>query len=248
MAASVAAVYRTLKDLANKDQNGFVTPAVFNNFAQIAQVRIFNRLFDELKDAKRLSRAQFNPGRDKSRLKRIEEDLSYFAKTMVIDRANGVFDKGTTDDDVARIISLTTNGSVIMGQSTRTAIDMCYDEDKIERILISDLSKPTESAPVALVSENIEVFPDSIQSIRMRYYKYPQGVTAAGARTSSLPTVIVDANDAPLATSIDFELPDHYVNDIVLEMAQLVGINLRDQFVSIEAQKEQTERKQESTF
>ena len=77
---------------------------------------------------------------------------------------------------MARIISLTTNGSVIMGQSTRTAIDMCYDEDKIERILISDLSKPTESAPVALISENIEVFPDSIQSISMRYYKYPQGL------------------------------------------------------------------------
>ena len=69
-----------------------------------------------------------------------------------------------------------------------------------------------------------------------------------GARTSALPTVIVDANDAPLATSIDFELPDHYLNDIVMEMAQLVGINLRDSFVSAAAQGEQTERKQESTF
>jgi hypothetical protein len=248
MAASVAAAYRTLKDLANKDQNGFVTPTVFNNFAQIAQLRIFNRLFDELKDAKRLSRAQFNPGRDKSRFKRIEEDLSYFAKTAIINKANGVFDKTTAADDVARIISLTTNGSVILGQSTRTAIDMCYDEDKIERILISDLSKPTENAPVALVSENIEVFPDSINSIRMRYYKYPQGVTSAGARTATPPTVVVDANDTPLATSTDFELPDHYLNDIVMEMAQLIGINLRDQFAAAAAQGEQTERKQESTF
>ena len=53
---------------------------MFNNFAQVAQLRIFNRLFDGLKDAKRLNRAGFNPGRDKSRFKRIEEDLSYFAR------------------------------------------------------------------------------------------------------------------------------------------------------------------------
>ena len=65
--ASVSAVYDTLKDLVNKDQNGFITPSIFNNFAQMAQVRIFNRLFDELKDAKRVNRAAFNPGRDKSK-------------------------------------------------------------------------------------------------------------------------------------------------------------------------------------
>ena len=55
---------------------------MFNNFAQVAQVKIFNRLFDELKDAKRMSRQGFNPGRDKSKFKQIEEDLSYFAKTL----------------------------------------------------------------------------------------------------------------------------------------------------------------------
>ena len=106
MAVSVGAVYRTLKDLVNKDQNGFVTDLVFNDLAQLAQLRIYNRLFDELKDAKRLSRAGFNPGRDKSRFKRIEEDLSYFAKTLVIPKSGGVFPK---PDDLSRIISAVPN-------------------------------------------------------------------------------------------------------------------------------------------
>ncbi len=44
--ASVNRVYSALKDLVNKDQRGFVTPAVFNNFAQVAQMNIYNDMFD----------------------------------------------------------------------------------------------------------------------------------------------------------------------------------------------------------
>jgi len=43
--ASVNRVYTALKDLVNKDQKGFVSPAVFNSFAGLAQMNIFNRLF-----------------------------------------------------------------------------------------------------------------------------------------------------------------------------------------------------------
>ena len=38
---SVQQVYDTLKDLANKDQKGFITPAVFNNFAGVARAQHF---------------------------------------------------------------------------------------------------------------------------------------------------------------------------------------------------------------
>jgi hypothetical protein len=243
--ASVSAVYDTLKDLANKTQNGFITPSVFNNFAQLAQVRIFNRLFDEIKDALRVNKAGFNPGRDKSRLKRIEEDLSHFARTEVISKQDGVFAK---PEDVARIISSTTDGSLLLGESTRTIIEMCYDEDKIERILLSDISRPTENFPLALVSQDIEVFPESINRIRLRYYKYPQGITADGTATAALPNVVVDANDTPTASSIDFELPDHYINELVIEIGQLAGLSMRDQQLGQATQTEQNERKQESTF
>ncbi len=255
--ASVNAVYRGVKDLVNKDQNGFITPSVFNSFAQVAQLRIFNRLFADLKDAKRLSRAGFNPGRDKSRFKQIEEDLSYFARTDVLtkDATTGTFLKSelnSTSPDLARIISITTNGSVILGDSTRTIVDMCYDEDKIERILLSDLSKPTESAPVALVSQNIEVFPDSIQQIRVRYYRYPGGLTTAGAATNSLPSYeVTTSNNVEIfnsASSIDFELPDHYLDELILEIAEMAGVNMRDANVVNAVQSQQTENKQSRTF
>ena len=246
MAVSVGAVYNTLKDLVNKDQNGFVTPVTFNNFAQVAQLRIFNRLFDELKDAKRVNRAGFNPGRDKSRFKRIEEDLAYFTRVVEVDKTvNDVFEK---PDDLSRIIGMTTNNPIIQNQSYRRNIELVYDEDKIERILLSDISAPSAEFPVALVSNNIEVFPSTIDSIRLRYYKIPQGVASNGSGTALLPAVVVDANDAPLGISIDFELPEHYLEDLVIEIAQLIGVSLRDQFVVTAAQGEQNERKQESTY
>ena len=59
-----------------------------------------------------------------------------------------------------------------MGESTRTIIDLCYDEEKIERLLLSDISKPTEMAPVALISNDI-VFQTVSTESGLRYYKIP---------------------------------------------------------------------------
>ena len=239
--ASVATVYETLRDLANKDQQGFVTETEFNRFASIAQLNIFNGLFDELKDAKRLTRAGFNPMRDKSRIKRIEEDLSIFSTKATVGKTNGVFDMtaDATIKPVARIIGITTAGSILLNQSTKKPIEICYDEEKIERILISNISAPTEEFPVALVSDDIHVFPTSINKIEVRYYKYPEGRNADGTRSTSQPNVI---------TSVDFELPEHYTSDLVYEIGKMVGLNLRDNDIVNYTGQEMQARKQAETF
>ena len=128
MFANIRSVYNTLKNLANKDQRGFVTPQIFNQFAYQAQLNIYNSLFRELEQARRSSRQGISAKRDKSRIKQVEEDLSVFAKRGTVSKSNGVFAKPV---DLSRIISMTTFGSVLLGQSTRTVIDVCYDEDKI---------------------------------------------------------------------------------------------------------------------
>ena len=241
--ASISLVHDTLLDLANKDQQGFVSDAEFNNFAQIAQLNVYNRLFDELKDAKRLSRAGFNPMRDKSRIKRIEEDLAYFSKKSTITKSSGVFDKPT---DLSRIISVSTAGSILLDQSTKKPVELCYDEEKIERILISTLSSPTEDFPVALVSDSIHVFPTSINKVELRYYKLPGGRDiSSGARVTSgtlVPTYSSSDN------SVDFELPEHYTADLIYEIAKMIGINLRDADVVTYANGEVVSNRQAETF
>ena len=238
--ASISLVHDTLLDLANKDQQGFVSDAEFNNFAQVAQINIYNGLFDELKDAKRLSRAGFNPNRDKSRIKRIQEDLASFSKKQTVSKSSGVFDKPT---DLSRIISISTAGSILLDQSTKKAIEICYDEEKIERILISTLSAPTDDFPIALVSDDIHVFPTSVTKIEVRYYKIPQGrATDTGERTTTQPTFSASSADT------DFELPEHYTADLIYEIAKMIGIKLRDADVVAYANSEVTSRKQAETF
>jgi len=243
MGASVVTVYEAVRDLANKDQQGFVTDNEFNSFARVAQLNIFNALFDELKDARRMSRNTFNPSRDKDRRKRILEDLSSFSTSAVIAKSSEVFNM--TDDsgaDMSRIISISTAGSIILDVSTTTPIDICYDEEKIERILISNISAPTEDFPVALVSDDIHVFPTSINKIKVRYYRFPMGRSSTGATSTTAVTYTTSGS------SIDFELPEHYVSDLVYEIARMIGVNLRDNDVITYTGQEMTNKKQAETL
>lgn len=231
--ASVNVVYNALKDLANKDERGFVTPAVFNSFAPVAQTNIFNSIFQELTVAKNMKVRGIDVQRHLSKMKQLEEDLSVFSKTETISQANGTFAK---PDDLARVISLRISGSFVFGQTTSTPIDIIYDEEKLEYLLQSDLSSPVASHPVAFLSDKIEVFPTSVKKIKMRYYKQPEGLSPAdGSRTASVPrfgyTVVSSKEIYNPTNSIDFELPDHYIPRLIMEIGKMVGINLRDEAV-----------------
>ena len=245
--ASVNEVYSALKNLANKDERGFITPKVFNTFTSIAQNKIFNDLFNEMTKAKTLRLRNVDAKTHHSYTKRLEEDLSYFSKEDTVSQSSGVFAK---PEDMARLISMRTAGAYVFGKSTATPIDVVYDESKIEYILQSDLSAPSATHPVAIVTENIEVFPTTITKIKVRYYKYPEGRNVStGARTPSSPKY--DATDLGgvsenfnTATSVDFELPDHYVPHLVIEIGKMIGINLRDKDVFAYTQGEQKTQKQ----
>ena len=232
--ASVNRVYSALKDLVNKDQRGFVTPAVFNNFAQVAQMNLFNKMFGDAALNKRLRQSQIDAGRDKSRVKQTNEDLAYFSKRGTISLTSGVGDKPT---DLARVISIFTT------DATAKNLELIYDEEKLEYILRSTLSAPSTTYPIAMVGDDIYVYPTSIASVYMRYYKIPQGlVPATGARTTSSPrfgyTVVAGKEVYDATNSVDFELPEHYFAELVVEIAKLIGVNLRDTDVYAYAKQE----------
>jgi len=244
--ASVNRVYSTLKDLVNKDQKGFVSPAVFNEFAAAAQMNIYNRLFDSGMNALRLRRAGFDQGGDRAKQKQIDEDLSVFAKKQTVTKLNGVFEKPS---GLGRIISMNTKSTYALGTFLGTEIQIVYNQRDIDRVLASDISKPSAEAPVAIVSSDIEVFPTTINRIDLRYYKLPEGLNAiTGAKIASQPSfgyvsTVPGVEIYSPSSSIDFELPEHYYMDLVIEIAQMIGINLRDadvaQFAAVEKQKDE---------
>jgi len=238
--ASVQQVYNTLKDLTNKEQKGFITPQVFNSLASVAQMNVYNEFFTELVEAQKLSRQGFELGRDKSVRKQKQEDLSYFIKRESIESLTNVFPKPS---DLSKIISISIDeiirpgrrGRGILDQSTTiNSCELLYDIEKANYILGSNLSTPTEDFPVALIAENIEVFPASVKKIELTYYKTPTSWIFDSRAVSGLPphygeTIYANGMSTlnPLSTR-DFMLPDHCVPELVSEMSKLLGVRLRD--------------------
>ena len=110
--ASVYEVYNIVKDLTNKDERGMITPAQFNSFASVAQTKVYNTLFAEFQDNKRFAIRQVSAGRDKNRVKQLQEDLSVFSKSSTLSSPSNDLGTFTKPDDLARIISLTTKSRV----------------------------------------------------------------------------------------------------------------------------------------
>lgn len=256
--ASVFEVYSVIRDLANKDARGMVSPSQFNAFAAHAQVKVFNSIFKEFQLNKKNSLRQVDGGGDKNRVKQLQEDISVFSKTSTIAvdvSTSGLFEKPV---DMARIISMTTNDDQYLDEATLTVknretkhIDIVYDEAKLDMILRSSLSTPTIDTPVALVSKDILVFPTSIENIRLRYYKTPEGINPlTGAQTASQPKFGYTVNASnqevyDINTTVDFELPDHYVPELVLEIAKMMGVSLRQADVFQYTQSEETNKRYE---
>lgn len=236
---SVLQVYTALKDLANKEQKGFITPQVFNSFAPIAQMNIYNELFSELVDAKRISRQNFDPGRNLSVRKQRLEDLSFFYRREPLAVAAGLAQKPT---DLSKIISVAVreDGFASAAGDTTEGVTNCeivYNPEKMDYILGNNLALPTTDFPVALVSDvDIEVFPNSLQNVTLSYYAKPTSFNY-NEEISPLPpyygysVATIGSEEVDVfqpQSSRNFMLPPHYVGELTMEMAKLMGIRLRD--------------------
>ena len=228
--ASVERVFKSLKDLVNKDQRGFITPSVFNQFAGVAQMNVYNRLFNRMTRSSRMGQ---RPASSKESL----EDLSTFTKQATLTLSSGTVAKPA---DFARAVTISTVTKVILGVSESNLVQIVYNTDHIDRIINSDIMAPSDNAPVALISDTIEVFPNvntNIESIILRYYKLPQGINpTTQAKTTAQPTfgytsAVTGVELYSAANSVDFELPEMYFTDLIVEIAELVGVSLRDKDV-----------------
>jgi hypothetical protein len=225
--ASVLNVYNALKNLSNKEQKGFITPNVFNSFAPIAQMNVYNELLRDFTSAKQQNRSSLDPGRHRSPRKMTAEDLSIYVRDQSLSVINGnIYSK---PEDLGRIISMRVDGESRGGGSDRVMCEMVYDVEKMNAILGSNLSTPTDQFPVALVSQDIEVFPDTVSGVYLTYYALPTSYIYGTKNISPLDPQIQFLRDVPdLSVSTDFMIPDDYEPELIAEMARLLGVRLRD--------------------
>lgn len=221
MALSTYTTYLALKDLANKDQRGFISPDVFNSIAPVSQQMVFNQMFDSVRKKRRMRQGQIDGGSNLSALKRVKEDLSTFAKDLPITFTTGVADK---PDDFAYAISAEL--------SDGTHVPILYDESKFAFVRNSTLLSHTTSKPYLLMSNSLQVTPSGTTTVTLRYYKRPEGIDNNGDRTINQPSyayITVNGLDTyDPDNTVDFELPDFYLPYVLIEMGRMIGLNLRD--------------------
>ena len=225
--ASIFNVYNALKSLSNKEQKGFITPAVFNTFAPIAQVNVYNEMFEDFVSAKQQSRANLDSGRDRSKRKLVAEDVSIYIKDVALEQLDGnLFQK---PGDLGKVISIRTEGEPGTGDS-RSMCEMLYNVERMNAILGSNLSTPTDAFPVAMISKDIEIFPDTITEAYITYYALPTSYEVGTSNASELkPQINFNTSGIiDLLASRDFMIPKEYEAELLAEMCKMLGVRLRD--------------------
>tara|TARA_R100000388_G_C7243772_1_gene163394 strand:+ start:1446 stop:2303 length:858 start_codon:yes stop_codon:yes gene_type:complete len=211
---NVIEVYNALRDLANKDQKGFISPRVFNEFAGIAQSAVYEEMFRELADAKTLRMRNVDPSQHDSVYRGKQDDLhEYLEESFLTLSGDGLsqgeffIEKRLTFNyptDFARLIGLRIAPGRDSAQDAEPFeipsgnIDLEYNPVRLKEALSSNLSAPTPSFPIALVAEKIELFgfdPDADDSedlflaikkvLVMTYYRQPRSRAFINSTTSS---------------------------------------------------------------
>lgn len=239
-------VYKTVQTIANKNNYGIITPDRFNELCKDVQLKIVSELPDDMRRAKN----RYNTVRSSSKgtvdaINQIQYAQDILTKSAIIRReANIAFPSGYSDyfvlpNDINYLESLWYKNNVLIEQ---------LDKKMAGFIKGSLLVSPTEQYPAYENIENkIYIYPTSIglstssttpltDDVKLIYKRLPKDPQWTYITINS----IVPIFDITSPNYQDFELPESYFDRIVIEIAGLVGIHLREQEVEQFAQSEKT--------
>lgn len=234
---SIKTVYNTLKSLANKEQRGFVTPTSFNAFAQSAQMNVYNDIMNLSIDAKKIARADVQgPTSAKAKAKILE---AYYAENANISLSQGI---GSPPGDMSEPLSAAAGGGSEAQKATGQNVpaSFVFDRKKLEYLNNSSyLGAPNVSNPVVYITNSeLIVLPTTTSSLYLNYLRLPGSVTFNGNYSTSPPSLGFSGvytsvgNDGVTEFQVDdqdslnFDLPDQFLPDVVAEMAKMIGIQL----------------------
>jgi hypothetical protein len=97
-------------------------------------------------------------------------------------------------------------------------------------VLGSNLSTPTDSFPVAMITNDIEIFPDTITEAYITYYALPTSYQHDTTDISEFKPQISFTSGGILepSTTRDFMIPEDYEPELLAEMCKMLGVRLRD--------------------
>jgi len=218
MAVSVDTVYQTVLALANKEQRGYITPQEFNLFANHAQQDIFEQYFYDLNQFKRV------PGNNDTEtdvVTLIEDKISLFSTNATLftssdDGVNSKFE--LPEDNFYRLIHVRTgssHGDAIVNKLSRKDFWLANQ---------SPLTRGSNTRPNCYMHQN-EIWvnaPTTVSKIVVNYIRKPLlpkwGYVIVGG----------SAMYNPDGGTQDFELHPSEEQNLVIKIAKLAGIAIKD--------------------
>ena len=204
-------VYKTVLNILNKENRGYVTPAEFNTLAKQAQNEIFEGYFSSRNYA-------ITNSSDYSDIrKNIEEKIALFENEETIDSATFTNPAGYPSNfyRLSSVFHVLNSVNIPIQETTNKLLNV------LNR---SPLAKPTTTSPVYVLHEGgLVVNPTSgISSITINYIRKPNdpnwvGGTAAGQ-------IVANTSDANYK---NFELHPSEFHELVIKILAYAGVIIR---------------------
>ena len=209
-------IYRTVLEILNKEQRGYVTAEEFNDYAQQAQREIFEGYFYELGRAV----IQYGPMMDEfSNIPdHIMEKLQpFYTEATVTD--------GVLPSDLYRLGEVFFCGTTIVDP---------VPHKMIRYVVNAPLTAPTEKQPVyTRTGNNLRVYPETILQVDIEYIH--------DIRELPQISVIAINGDQQITVVNDFELVNSEEPELVAKILAYAGVSVRAVDVASAAtQKEQS--------
>ena len=234
-------VRNTVMAAINKDNNGYITPEEFNQFARQAQLEVFEEYFYDFNAwVNKQNKRQSNSGYTDipKQLEQVIDTFSLVSPSLA---------------SAANVFTLPTDWYYInqVFYNTNTVVEN-VQHNKIALLLNSNLTAPNTTFPAytlngasaTLPGNTITVYPNTIANpqITIHYVRYPLDPKWTYNLVGGSPIFNVAAADYQ-----DFEMPYSDQTSLVQKILQYAGVNIREQDVVQFATQEELVQDQEES-
>jgi len=237
-------IYKAVQFFSNKEQRGFITPSEFNLLVKQAELELFNKRLNVLKEK---SQPKKSAGFYSESLtpQIAEQDLAPFLK---IESLNVFWSTSPnlgayTDIKSSYIQAITILADDENALGLNVPVEIVKPEN-VNQILRSSLVKPSMEYPIALLSRasqgeyRVSIFPEDVKTINVYHYIDASALTPPKwdyVTVAGKPVYNATASRGP-------NFGSHVHGEIVIKILEYLGVHLREAEVVQYAQNKEVQQ------
>jgi len=207
--------YEFVKDLANKDQKGYLPSIKFNRYAERAQMEVFMIRYG--------NPHEYQPGRPIPRMafsttQKMSDDLRPFLNRSRLNISR--YGQCVLPKDYVHPTSI--RYKLTSSRGTKEVPIKILSEDKLSYRLASAIVAPSKEYPVCTFYDSfVQFYPENLNTVSFTYLRRPNKPEWAY-------TILNGREVYDPSNSVDWEFPDDVHNELVMRVLSYLGIRIRE--------------------